>query len=128
MIREWDQAPDFKRSPLCDSIAINIAAGEGPRRRGIARDRHDQPHEVAYETEVVAMGYEPERQLVKVLTNIIDELKDLQAAGRMRDSESRAHIDFLERGLRHAKERVASKDVRERDDWWSSGDRRRMVS
>ncbi|MBO0707665.1 MAG: hypothetical protein J2P44_04815 [Candidatus Dormibacteraeota bacterium] len=74
------------------------------------------------------MGYEPERQLVKVLTNIIDELKDLQAAGRMRDSESRAHIDFLECGLRHAKERVASQNAPECGDWSSSGDRRRMVS
>lgn len=74
------------------------------------------------------MGYEPERQLVKVLTNIIDELKDLQAAGRMRDSESRAHIDFLERGLRHAKERVANQDAPGCRDWSGSGDRRRMVS
>lgn len=86
-------------------------------------------HEVAYVTEVVAMGSEPERQLVEVLTNVVDELRDLQAAGRMRDSESQGHVEFLERGLRHAERRLASREgIRRSSDWVPSGSRRGMLS
>lgn len=75
------------------------------------------------------MSTERQRQLVEVLTSVVDELKDLQAAGRMRDSESRAHVDFLERGLRRAKERLAShQDAERTSDWWGSGVRRRLLS
>lgn len=65
------------------------------------------------------MSTKEERQLVEVLTSVVDELRELQAAGRMRDSESRAHVDFLERGLRHARERLASRSgARRGRDWW----------
>lgn len=79
--------------------------------------------------EVVAVGIKPERDLVKVLTNIVEELRDLQAAGRMRDPESRAHVEFLERGLRRAEERVASPELAGSSGGGSgSAARRRMVS
>lgn len=75
------------------------------------------------------MSTKPERQLVEVLTTVVDELKDLQAAGRMRDSESRAHVDFLERGLRHAESRLAScESPVESVEPSGAGARRRMVS
>lgn len=75
------------------------------------------------------MGTETERQLVDVLKSVVDELRDLQAAGRMRDSESRAHVAFLERGLRHAEERLAGREHgRRRPEWWEAGYRRSMLS
>ena len=76
------------------------------------------------------MSTNKERQLVEVLTSVVDELKDLQAAGRMRDSESRAHVDFLERGLHHAEKRLACREgAEERPEWWTAArGRGRMLS
>lgn len=52
------------------------------------------------------MSTDSDRQLVKVLDSNVRELRALQRAGWMRDPESRAHIEFLERGLRHAQARL----------------------
>ncbi|MBO0702179.1 MAG: hypothetical protein J2P38_04550 [Candidatus Dormibacteraeota bacterium] len=57
------------------------------------------------------MSTESDRQLVKVLESIVHELRGLQTAGWMRDAESRAHVEFLERGLRRAQARLAGRDA-----------------